>query len=490
MSLAPSRVTPYSLVEGVHHVISDVQLSDNLELANNKPCKESKDEKSTSTSVDISSQSELHGRHQTQRFRSASIVQLKNRLAPEYVTLKAEIKHLLHWEVLLFPIMILSGASLSLNQYIQDLSSSGSEVKNPAIGFSFAIVAFSVSLVCLFHTLGLRGVSLLVIAFTKIVTTFGFIIPALFNNFLRTPHNALIYYSSAFAISSTIVVYIAQLLNGQGWNEKRTFAVAATVGSGSLLAKILILEYTYIFPKAATWKIEWLITGLLYPFLSLLAGRFIVGDVLSFLLLRIFEKGSIREVMTFFSILVKTDFYFAGQLAIINLSSPYTFFFSIGMNIITEILGTALNIKISKILKRKVENLPTSESDNEGIVEEWLLVRSILSSERLILHTHHEAIGEKLVISSTAGLIVAVSALGLTSTYPPTYYCIRGMILLVAEMCQDLLQRRLLYYLSGESLTILQPRFPSLLETVSFITLILTAANTTYAVYLLSSSTN
>jgi len=201
----------------------------------------------------------------------------------------------------------------------------------------------------------------------------------------------------------------------------------------------------------------------------------LIADILSFILLYGFPKGSSRNVISFQSILVKVAFYMIGQIAIMFVSSMRTFVLATLVSSIAEVIGTYVNIQATRYIRKRVYTMQLT-SESESVIHQWLVIRAALSSERLILHIHDESIGEKLVI--TCAIALSLIALHLFNIEMSVLHvCLRGIILLSAEVVQDFIQRRLLLNNSGLSVTTIEPHMLNLRENLNNVMVCLMTIN-------------
>lgn len=344
------------------------------------------------------------------------------------------------------------------------------------VRFLAGMVQFSIALGNLYREFNLSFLKSSLSALAMLMTfpiTFSI---AVASGFPWRIYPTIAYISLSFGISTFLSMLVAQLFF-YGKLLRISFVVATTTGLCSVTSIMVIVGYGYIASTLShsSWVVEWFATGVAYPVISLLAGRILIADILSFILLYGFPKGSSRNVISFQSILVKVAFYMIGQIAIMFVSSMRTFVLATLVSSIAEVIGTYVNIQATRYIRKRVYTMQLT-SESESVIHQWLVIRAALSSERLILHIHDESIGEKLVI--TCAIALSLIALHLFNIEMSVLHvCLRGIILLSAEVVQDFIQRRLLLNNSGLSVTTIEPHMLNLRENLNNVMVCLMTIN-------------
>ncbi|GBG32550.1 Hypothetical Protein FCC1311_087742 [Hondaea fermentalgiana] len=223
-----------------------------------------------------------------------------------------------------------------------------------------------------------------------------------------------------------------------------------------------------------SWLKEWLLNGIAFPVLSVLVGRLLVADLMSFLFMWVFPPESHRAVLTFYTILVRLNFSIASQIAILRLTSTRAFVLSAIAASVMEAAGTLMNVKMCDYIRRKAQDykLDAGRMDKDAnVMAQWLAMRSQLAREKLILHTHDEVLGEKVVI------LAATVETVLTTNNAAQALALRGTILFIAQVLQELLQRAILRWCAEVSLTSNELRYHSWQDNVVLASIIVMTLN-------------
>lgn len=409
-------------------------------------------------------------------FRSASFVELGENI-PNCVTWKDDALHILRWEVKLWPSILFVIIAIILNRWfaaylVKSMDDTYRMIINPIIGFA----CFSVSATNIYRGFNMKWVHILIVLTTMFVTCGALLALMIEQGFPWDLHKSLAFLSIAFGFSGAVNVYTAQMIQVAHPCSFRAIFVSLTTWLVSGIAIIVIFEYGCLSSNLNNWIVEWLVTGLAYPIISICVGRLLVADFYSFMLLWAFPQGSCKAVMSYYSILVKIAFSLSGQIAIMFVSSSYSFGLSVAVTTVSELAGTYINVLATKWIQAKAEK-NDFDKESEFVIEQWFAVRASLASERLVLHTHDESIGEKLVIFSAITLAISSGISGANTAISVEEFAIRGLVLILAEFVQDMLQRRVLLLASGLSVVGIKPHFLSLRENMNNICLILMTFN-------------
>lgn len=406
-------------------------------------------------------------------FKSQSLVELGKR-AIQTTTWTQDLENLIRWELCLLPSSILIVAMNILMaftlQQLRDMWPFDARLLFYTIGY----LCFSLTSITMYRNFEVGWLPIFWIIFSKIVCFISFIGIAISQGFPWSSHWNFLYLAITFAAASGCNLFVAQILAGEPDSTFNRLLKATFMASSSWTSILLILEYSFISSNLDSSVLEWLVTGLIYPLISLLVGRLLIADVLSFMVLSVFTHGSTTDLLSFYSILVKTCFYFSGQISILRVKSSSSFYIAITISSITELFGTYINI----IMMRHFQRNSTKYKERFGestLIGQWCTVRSEFSNQRLIMHMIDEAIGEKLIIFAACLVLLVNKELAENLTI--NSLLLRGVVLLFAEFCQDFLQRRLLNCVASLSATARQPRVLSFMQNLSNTCVIFMAQN-------------
>ncbi|GBG32553.1 Hypothetical Protein FCC1311_087772 [Hondaea fermentalgiana] len=296
------------------------------------------------------------------------------------------------------------------------------------------------------------------------------------------PLMTMAYFSISFCMWSTFSLQFLQIICGASPLDIMPHLVAFSIGISSGFSMIFITGYGYVtFVTFDSWLTEWIVSGLTFPLLSVIVGRLMVADYISFAMLWAFPTGSSRAVMSFFSICVKVNFHLASQIGILLIDSQVAFAMAVGVSCLTEVVGTYFNVVMTKAMQKRSSGMHVHPS-SRNIILHWMALRAAVSKEKLILHVHDESVGEKLVVfAATASVMMTVSndASVADADRPRTMHkvLIRGLILFAAEIMQDFFQRFVLLHVGRLTATVIKPRFLTVRENLNIIVLILMTLN-------------
>lgn len=409
----------------------------------------------------------------SERFiRSSSLVALGERIKI-HATWKHEILNLLAWEIKLIPSILIICACVALYGLMQSALQNLWADQFVLTHFSFGFICFSITMLYMYIGLQIPWYILVCIIAVEYGSYIGIVAFGVIEGFPWQGHTDKIFLGVAFCVPAALNLQVAQGFAGlpQSW-KSMVFKMVLTLGS-SFASCFVVMEYAYMTTHLNGWMLEWLVTGLAYPFASLFLGRLLVADLLSFMVLSTFPEGSVIDLMSFYTILVKSNFYFAGQVSILNVTSSYSFVIALAVTSLTELLGVYINCKLTMFFKsaaRKYEDT----LNIDGFFAQWLATRTKYAEQRLVMHTHDESIGEKLVIYS-ASLLLILDVYRSAVDKDMTSVVLRGVVTIVVEFFQDLTQRRLMQKVAGLTVTAMVPKFLSLRENVCNICVIFMA---------------
>ncbi|GBG32551.1 Hypothetical Protein FCC1311_087752 [Hondaea fermentalgiana] len=402
-------------------------------------------------------------------FRSDSLIALRP-ASPVYTSIGHDVQHMLRLTLYLIPSMALAILGIVTNHFLLTAALPEVSRSRPVNIFSVALMAFSLALSTIYY--GFRWHLIEVaLSITQLLVTYVVLVALqILKGFPWDPLLSEGMLSITHGVAAWTNLLFSQYLQKANLCSPKPHIVALVIGVCAGVAMFTITVYGLIIHKDYVWYEEWLIVGVGYPAASVLAGRVMVADMISFALLWAFPGGSSSLVLSFFSLLVKISFYLAGQTSMIEMHSWRGFVLSVIIVSLTEVCGTYANARVTQFIRRKAQDI-TIEPDSLDFVWQWAAVRAALSDEKLILHTHDEAHGEKIV------LCAASTDAWLTGYVPAQTVLLRGLILILAESMQDLLQRRMLAYAAGLSVTSIPPRFLRLRENVSIVCFIIMTSN-------------
>lgn len=434
----------------------------------------------------------------SRNFRSQSLRAIGNQ-SPKNVTWQEDVKHILLWEAMLIPSTVLICLGVFCNNIVFLILKSHDKSNILLLSSGAALLLYALAIVITWLDFRLAWSHIAAASIVKLTVAFSMLIVAHKHGYpWSVMHYNILLYSHTVLAAVVANVFVAHQLNARVQensfscmsNFLQGFKVAFLMGFGAGLSTFFIQEYAYIVPLLDWWVLEWIVTGVVYPMVSVMIGRLLIADIYSFILLYAFPEGSATAVLSYYSLLVKIAFYLPGQTAILLIQSNYAFVMSITILSIAELIGTFVNIQVTIRIKLKAETNCLQE-DSDNFFERWLATRASVTKERLILHSHDEAVAEKLVIvastcvallNSLPDLIqnnnnTTITSQNIGSKLPPIVICYRGIILLVTEVFQDLVQRRILYRCTGFSLTGILPELINARQNVAMLLFILMILN-------------
>lgn len=410
------------------------------------------------------------------QFRTPSILELHND-AKATPTLLQDIIHIFTWTFKLVPLILMLVVSIGLNDaftyYIDPFLKDDSPASPLMVYFVMGDVYFTVFIVLTYLNFELHPFSIALIVLGKSACTASLLMVCVQQGFPWNDQMSLFILCLIFGISAFLQSFIAQIIEGGRACSKPTILTSLLMGVVGWSSVFVIFQYGYVVSHITDWLMEMIITGILYPIICILVGRFLVADVVSFVLLWMFPNGSRRTIMSGYTLLVKIAFYFSGQTAILFLQSPYAFALSIFITSLTELLGTYANIKATLYMQKKLKSRQEGPVPRTTFVT-MLVIRADLATERLLLHMHDEGLGEKVVIFAATFVAIYMS---INYGVSPVGVCIRGLILAFVEHGQDLCQRRILYQLTGLNLAVIKPKILPLQESLLILCSILLTLN-------------
>ncbi|GBG32552.1 Hypothetical Protein FCC1311_087762 [Hondaea fermentalgiana] len=362
-----------------------------------------------------------------------------------------DLRHILHWTLCLIPSVIFSSVGVFINAILIGNALPSDSRTLPVLKFGFAIVSFVLTVLTLYRGFQLPWVIVIMSALEMLLFCGVLMAIQVSQGFPWSPLTSIAMMSATHGVTAWSNILFTQILHGISIRTLRTHLIAIIVGWCSGVAMFAIALYGLITEADHPWYIEWLITGFAYPVVSVLAGRILVADLISFALLWAFPEGSCTSVLSFFSLLVKISFYLAGQVSMLELQSWTAFGLSVVVATLSEVVGTYANALMAQFVRRKAEGYKI-DAESQDFIHQWAAVRAAVSDEKLILHTHDESIGEKVVLGA------AIVASLLDTSMPTFTVIVRGSVLAVAEVAQDLMQRRVLAHAANLTVTTIPPR--------------------------------
>lgn len=403
--------------------------------------------------------------------KSASLAEI-GQLVDNHHSWKEEILNMLVWEFKVFPSILLLCFLLSMDELLYRKSAGYWTDNHFVVVYSTIVSCFSITLGIMYRDFGFKFWEIVLTLSSLICTIVTFLSVAKAHGFPWSLHTSVLFASLVYGGSGAVNTQVAQFLTGSMQrNLLHSLFVSAFTAFSAAMSMFVIVEYGYFCGLSHDWVVEFLVSGFVYPAISLGFGRFIVADFLSFLLLSTFQSKSSKNVFSFYSIMVKCTYYFAGQIAILQLESRDAFFISAIMNSIAEISGTYINITTMQHFAAKSHTYYEGNLQRFPLLVDWITVRTSLSRQKLALHIHDEEIGEKLVLFSACALQMTKDFLVAGSFQRSTL--IRCAILIVLDFIQNVAQRRILQKCAGISIVGLRPYFPHFKDIVNFLCIVL-----------------